>query len=164
MLGRLGLELLRHGDVRHQRYVHTDHILRAALQAQLSGRLQERQRFNIAHRAADFNDRYIKIFFKGAEAFFDFVGNVRNDLHGGPQIFAPAFFINDRLVNTAGGVGVGFGHIDVQKALVMAQVQIGLCAVYGNEHFAVLVGAHGAGVHIDVRVALDHIDLKTVQL
>ena len=34
----------------------------------------------------------------------------------------------------------------------MAQIQIGLGAVVGHEHFAVLQRAHGAGVHVDVGV------------
>ena len=36
----------------------------------------------------------------------------------------------------------------------MAQVQVGLGAVVGDEHLTVLQGAHGAGVHVDVGVQL----------
>lgn len=34
----------------------------------------------------------------------------------------------------------------------MTEIQIGFCAVIGNEDFAMLVRAHGARVDIDVRV------------
>ncbi|MPM42340.1 hypothetical protein SDC9_89005 [bioreactor metagenome] len=34
----------------------------------------------------------------------------------------------------------------------MAQVQIRLCSVVCDEDLAVLIGAHGAGVHIDIGV------------
>ena len=164
VLRGLGFQLLRHGNIGHQRNVYADDVFGASFQAQLARRFQKGQGLNVAHRAADFYNGYVKIFFKRAEAFFDFVGNVRNDLHRRAQIFAAAFLVNDGLVNAAGGVGVGFGHFHVQKAFVMAQIQIRFGPVYGDEHFAVLVGAHGARVHIDVRVALNHVDLKPVQL
>ena len=53
----------------------------AEFKAQLARRFQERQGLYITHRTADFDDRDIAIFFKSAEAFFDFIGDVRNDLH-----------------------------------------------------------------------------------
>ena len=42
----------------------------------------------------------------------------------------------------------------VHEPLIMAQVQVRLRAVVGDEHLAVLIGAHGAGVHIDIGVQL----------
>ena len=36
----------------------------------------------------------------------------------------------------------------------MAQVQVGLRPVVGDEHLAVLIGAHGAGVHVEIGVQL----------
>src|SRR5690606_37236176 len=43
----------------------------------------------------------------------------------------------------------------VQEAFVGADVEVGLGAVVGDEDLAVLVGTHGAGVHVHVRVDLD---------
>ena len=42
----------------------------------------------------------------------------------------------------------------------MAQVQVGLGPVVGDEDLAVLVGVHRAGIHIDVRVELGHGDAE----
>ena len=57
-------------------------------------------------------------------------------------------------VHLAGGqVGV-LVQVLVDEALVVAQVQVGLGAVVGDEHLTVLQGAHGAGVHVDVGVQL----------
>ena len=42
----------------------------------------------------------------------------------------------------------------VGEALVVAEVEVGLGAVVGHEDLAVLVRAHRAGIHVDVRVEL----------
>src|SRR5665213_1764684 len=43
---------------------------------------------------------------------------------------------------------------------VMTEVQVGLAAVVGDEHLAVLAGIHRAGVDVQVRVELAHRDLE----
>ena len=48
------------------------------------------------------------------------------------------------------------GRFDVDETLVVAEVEIGLRAVDGNEHLAVLVRRHRAGVDVQVRVELGH--------
>src|SRR6185295_19158868 len=40
------------------------------------------------------------------------------------------------------------------EALVMAEVEVGLGAVVGDEDLAVLVGGHGARIDVDVRIEL----------
>ena len=50
------------------------------------------------------------------------------------------------------------------EALVVAEVEVGLGAVVGDVDLAVLVGAHGARVDVDVGVALHHGDLEAVAL
>ncbi len=47
---------------------------------------------------------------------------------------------------------------DVDEALVVAEVEVGLALVVGDEHLAVLEGVHRAGVDVDVRVELLHRD------
>ena len=46
----------------------------------------------------------------------------------------------------------------VDEALVVAEVEVGLTAVVGDEDLAVLEGVHGARVDVDVRVELVHGD------
>ena len=46
------------------------------------------------------------------------------------------------------------------EALVVAEVEVGFGAVVGDEHLAVLERAHGARIHVDVRIELDHGDLE----
>ena len=56
VLRRLGLHLAGGRDVRHQREVDEDRVLAADLLAELADRLEERQRLDVADRAADLDD------------------------------------------------------------------------------------------------------------
>jgi len=49
------------------------------------------------------------------------------------------------------------------EALVVAQVEVGLGAVLGNEHLPVLEGAHRAGIDVDVRVELEESDFDAAR-
>ena len=88
-------------------------------------------------------------FFSGG---FDFVGDVRNHLHGFAEVIAAAFAGDDLLVDAAGGEIVALRELGVGEALVVAEVEIGLRAVVGDEDFAVLERAHGARIDIEVRI------------
>ena len=51
-------------------------------------------------------------------------------------------------------VALDAGELDVDEALVVPEVEVGLAAVVGDEHLAVLEGVHRARVDVDVRVEL----------
>ena len=88
------------------------------------------------------------------DAALDFICDVRNDLHGFTEVFASAFFVNDRLVDPAGGDVVRLCGLDVQEPLVVPKVQVRFCAINGHVALPVFVGVQGAGIDIDVRVEL----------
>ena len=50
---------------------------------------------------------------------------------------------------------------DVDEALVVAEVEVGLALVVGDEHLTVLERVHRPGVDVDVRVELLHRDPQT---
>jgi hypothetical protein len=50
------------------------------------------------------------------------------------------------------------------KALVVAEVEVGLRAVVGHEDFTVLEGVHGAGVDVDVGIEFHHGDAQAARL
>lgn len=75
------------------------------------------------------------------------------------QIVAPALLVQNGPVNLTGGDIVVDGKAFVNKALIVTQIQVRLCAVIGNEHFAVLIRTHRAGVNIDIRIKLLNGDL-----
>ena len=96
-----------------------------------------------------------------AERGFDFVGDVRDHLNRLAEIIAAALFGDDRFVEAAGGPVVIARQMRGGEALVVAQVEIGFGAVVGDEHFAVLIRRHGAGIDVQVGIALLEGDAKT---
>jgi hypothetical protein len=109
----------------------------------LSNRLEEGQGLNIAHGTANFHDGHIDSFggIKTSAAFDEvlyFVGDVRNDLNRFAQVITATFFFKHALVNLARGEVVGLLHSGVDEALVVAQVEVGLCAIVCDKHFTVL--------------------------
>ena len=55
-------------------------------------------------------------------------------------------------------------EIGIEKALVVTDVEIGFGAVLGDEDLAVLERVHGAGIDVQVRVQLLHVDPQAAQL
>ena len=89
-----------------------------------------------------------------ADALLDLVGDVRDDLDGAAEVVAAALAADDRVVDPAGGDVRRARRVRVREALVVAEVEVGLGAVLGDEDLAVLVGRHRARVDVDVRVEL----------
>jgi hypothetical protein len=87
VLRRLGLELTRVADVRHERQVDEHAVAPADVDRELADRLEERQRLDVADRAADLGDDDVDVARVGEQpdAVLDLVGDVRDDLHGAPR-------------------------------------------------------------------------------
>ena len=88
------------------------------------------------------------------DARFDLIGDVGNDLDRAALIVAAAFLVDDREINFAGGVVAIAIERSVGEAFVVAEIEVGFGAVVEHVDFAVLVGAHGSGVDIDVGIEL----------
>ena len=144
MLRGLGLQLAGGGDVRHQRDVDEQRVLAAQFLAHLADGFDERQRLDVAHRAADLDDGQVHILRDLLHRALDFVGDVRNDLHGLAEIVAAALFGDDGFVDAAGGPVIVAAQLGVGEALVVAEVEVGFGAIVGDEDFAVLERRHGA--------------------
>ena len=164
VLGRLGLDLAGGADVRHQGQMHEQRVLRPLLHPHLTDGLQERQRLDVAHGAADLDHGDVGALGAEPDAGLDLVGDVRDDLHRAPEIVAPALLADHALVDLAGGEVVVTPHACTQEAFVVAQIQVGLGAVVGDIDLAVLEGAHGARIDVDVGIELDHGDAQTARL
>jgi hypothetical protein len=121
---------------------------------ELADGLQECQRLDVADGAADLDDVEVEAVAGGSRIWFDdFVGDVRNNLDGFAEVLAGALVGHDVGVNAAVHERTGAGEFLVEEALVMAEVEVGFGAVFGDEDFAVLSRVHGAGVGIKVGVA-----------
>ena len=75
-----------------------------------------------------------------------------NDLHGSAQKFSGPLPIEDTPIDFTGGHRAVNRQIFIDKPFIMAQIQVRLRAVVGDENFTVLIGAHGAWVHIEIGV------------
>ena len=85
VLRRLGLQLARGGDVRNEREVNEDRVLAADVVAELTDGFEERQRLDVADRAADLDDDDVVLRRDAADRRLDLVGDVRNDLTVEPR-------------------------------------------------------------------------------
>ncbi len=155
VLRGLGLQLLCGGDVGDVGQVEAEAVL-SQLPSELAYCLEEWQRLDVAHHAADLGDDEVKL--AGAAELLDgalyLVGDVGHDLHRLAQVVAVALLVDDALVDASGGDVVGAGGLDVGEAFVMAQVEVGLVAVDGHIALPVLVGVERPRVDVDVWVKL----------
>src|SRR5690606_9077752 len=141
VLGRLGLEFAGRGDERHQGEMHETDVAAAELEAHLPRGLDEGQRLDVTDGAADLDDGDVDRVGgadRGAaiDEGLDFVGDVRDDLDGAPEVFATTLFLDDRFVDLAGREVVRATHPGGNEALVVAEVEIGFGAVFGDEDLA----------------------------
>ena len=141
-------------------------VLLADLAPELADRLEERQRLDVADRAADLGDDDVGRLGDGAAADprLDLVRDVRDHLHGGAEEVALALLAQHRLPDRAGAVARVAREVLVDEALVVAEVEVGLGAVLGDEHLAVLERAHRAGVDVEVRIELLRLDAQAARL
>ena len=161
VLGRLGLQLARRREERHQRHVQEEAVVAADLVAQLAGGLEEGQRLDVADGAADLGDHDVG---RGTlvpvahreHPRLDLVGDVRDDLHGVAEVLTAALLGDHLGVHLAGGDVGPRVEVAVQEALVVTDVEVGLGAVLGHEDLAVLERVHRAGVDVEVGVELLH--------
>ena len=166
VLGRLGLELAGRGEGRQQRDVDVQDVLAAHVLAHLADRLEERQALDVADRPADLDDHHVRVAVAGdaQDPLLDLVGDVRDDLDRAAEVVAAALLGDDRGVDAAGRDVGALGQVLVDEPLVVAQVQVGLGAVVGDEHLAVLVRRHRPRVDVDVGVELEDGDLEAPRL
>ena len=146
-------------EVRHQGDVDVADVVAADVLAELADGLEEREDLDVADGAAHLGDDHVDgVGGQPLDAVLDLVGDVRDDLHRLAEEVASPLLGDHALVDGPGG-GVGLAvEVLVDEALVVAEIEVGLAAVVGDEHLAVLEGVHGSGVDVDVRVELLHRD------
>ena len=158
MLGGLGLQFAGSLNVRQPGDVHVKRVFAAHVRAHLAQRFGERAALDVTDGAADFHQHDFRAGGLGdhGDAALDFVGDVRDDLDGAAQVVAPPLLADHFGVDLPGGDVAHPVQTDINKALVVTQVEVGFGPVVQHEDFAVLVGAHGARIHVNVRIQLLH--------
>ena len=94
------------------------------------------------------------------DGLLDGIGDVRNDLHGAPQVIPAPLLGDHRGVDLARGEVARLAQVGVREAFVVPEVQVRFRAVVRDIDLAVLEGAHGARIHIDVGIELLHGDTQ----
>ena len=164
VLRRLGFQFAGRRDERHQRQMDEDRMVARQVVAELADRLEERQALDVADRAADLAQHEIDVVVAGEHERFDRVGDVRDHLHRAAEIIAAPLLGDDLLIDPAGGDVVHLRRRHAGEALVVAEVEIGLGAVVGDEHFAVLIRAHRARIDVEIGVELPQPHLEAARL
>ena len=160
VLRGLGLQLAGGGDVGHQGDVDEERVLAAQFLAHLADGFDKGQRLDIADGAADFDDGKIDVLRDLLHRRLDLVGDVRNDLHRLAEIVAATLLGDDGFVDAAGGPVVLATQLGMGESLVVAEVEIGLGAVVGDEDLAVLERRHGSGIDVQIGIELLQRDLQ----
>ena len=79
---------------------------------------------------------------------------MRDDLHGFPEIIAPSFFFDDRLVDPARSDIICLGGWHVQKPFIMAEIEVGFSAIFRDIALAVFIGVKSPRIDVDIGVKL----------
>jgi len=159
VLGRLRLELAG-GHAREERQVDVEDVLLADVLAELPDRFEVGKRFDVADGAADLDDDDLGLLLASdaMDPFLDLICHVRDDLHRRAEIIAAPFLCDDRVVDLPGRQVRRACDIPVDEALVMTEVQVGLSAVFGDEHLTVLIRRHRPRVDVEVGIHLERGD------
>ena len=163
LLGRLGFDFARGFEEGQQGDVNEAYVFFANFERELAQGFEEKQAFHVADGAADFGDQHIDIGVVVGDlvdARFDFIGDVRDELHSFAEVVAATFFFDDGIEDLTGGEIVHAREHTGGETLVVAEVEVGLGTVIKYVNFAVLVGRHGARIDVEIGVELLHQDLE----
>ena len=159
VLGGLGLQFpgARDGDDKGD--VEKHDIVPAPLRRHLADGLQKGLALDVTHRAANLHNSHIGLrSLQGVDIAFDLVGDVGDDLHRPSQVVSSPLSVQDVPVHLPRRDRGVHRKVFVNKPLVMAQVQVGLRPVVSDKDLPVLIGGHGARVHVEIGVQLLHFD------
>src|SRR5690606_23773797 len=92
------------------------------------------------------------------EERLDLVGDVRNDLNRLAEIVAASLALEHGLIDAPGRDRIGSPRRHAREPLVMAEVEIGLGTVIGDEDLAMLEWRHRAGIDVKIGVELAQAD------
>ena len=156
MLCRLGFKFLRACDIRNKSNVDINCVFSADFGNYLTDSFEERCGFDVADSTADLGDNDVSILFLAdtVNSFLDLICDMWDDLNSSAEIVSPALLVeNSPVYLTCCNVGV-HREIFIDETLIVAEVEVGLSTVIGNENFAMLIWGHCTRVEIYIRVKL----------
>ena len=141
------------------------HVVSACFVAELANGFKEREDLNVTYCSTHFRDDNISfVCGNSADTTLDFIGDVRNNLHGLSEIITTAFRSQNCLVNgTCCCIGTTC-QILINESFIVTKVEVCFAAVISYEHFTMFKWIHRARVDVDVRIKLLHSDAQTAHL
>ena len=108
MLRGFGFQFSGGADIGQQCHVDVGQVVAAHVAAEFADGFKKGQGFDVTHRAADLGDHHIGAGVGGhpVNAFANLTGDVGDHLDGSAVVVAPAFLVDHRLVDRAGGHAV----------------------------------------------------------
>ena len=130
--------------------------------AELADRLEEGKALDVSDGAPHFGDDHVDVVATDfADPRLDLVGDVGDDLDRVAEIVAAPLLLDHRQIDRTGGHVGASAQVLAGEALVVAEIEVGLSPVVGDEDLAVLERVHRSGVDVDVRVELLVDDAET---
>ncbi len=129
-------------------------VLLTEVKSHLPYRFEKGQALYVAHRAPYLHYGHVHSVGHRHNLGLYLVRNMGYYLDGLAEIIPPSLLGYDGVVDLACGEVVLSREFGVGETLVVAEVEVRLRPVVCDKDLAVLKGAHGAGVHIYIRVEL----------
>src|ERR1700761_6837385 len=116
-------------------------VARPNFPSELPNCFNVRQRLDVTNRTAQFGnyDIVTAAFAQYPDVSFDLISDMGYHLYSFAQKCAFTFFIDHILIDAAGSNIISLRGWRIQKTLVMAQVEVGFCAVLSYITFAMLI-------------------------
>ncbi len=137
-------------------------VVAADLVPDLAHCLEERQGLDVADRAAHLGDHDVDIRPGHApDPRLDLVRDVRDDLHGVAEVLPAPLLRDDGRVHLTGRDVGRAVEVGVEEPLVVADIEVGLGAIVGDEDLTVLERVHRSRIDVEVRIQLLHRHAET---
>ncbi len=120
----------------------------------LTNGFQKRETFIISHSAANLYNGNLCVIGLGIQSnvVLDHIGDMGNHLDRRAGINSVTLIFNDGMIYFSRSHITMFIQILIDKSFIMTNIQISFATVFSNKYFSVLVGVHGSGIHIQVRI------------
>ena len=164
MLRGFGFQFTGRRDVWQQGQMNVDARIVRGFLSELADRFKKWQALNIANRAANFNQNEIKAFIARSDELLDSIGHMGNDLHGAAQKIPAPFLGDNVLIDAPRGYIVLLVGRPAREALVVTKIEVGFRPIVGHKHLAMLIGAHGARIDIEIGIEFSQANAVTAGL
>ena len=89
---------------------------------------------------------------------------MRDNLNGRTEIVTATLTLNDGRINAACRDVIRLARRNACEALIVAEIEVGFCAVIGDVDLAMLTWAHRSGIDVKIRVKFTQSDFVAPRL